>query len=82
MPSQVRQATASTVSLCATICTLVQFLVAASSCRKQINKGSKESEATEASPLPYVSGLLSCTIWLVYSVQIEEAAMIFVNAAG
>jgi hypothetical protein len=82
LPSNVYEATADAVSGTATVCTLIQFLVAALSCRKQIIKEDSSAAAAEASPLPYISGLLSCTIWLVYSMQIEEAAMILVNTAG
>jgi len=81
LSSQAHEATVNTISITATICTLVQFFVAAASCRKQISKDSKD-ETADASPLPYISGLLSCTVWLVYSIQIEEAVMILVNTAG
>jgi len=76
----IHEAAADAIGVSATVSTMVQYFVAVSSCRKLV-KESKDA-AVEPSPLPYVCGLLCCAVWLIYSIQIGEAAMILVNSSG
>ncbi|XP_070502733.1 sugar transporter SWEET1-like [Chironomus tepperi] len=63
---------------CATITTVIQFLTGSLICRNYFKKKS----TGETSALPFVSGLLSCSLWLRYGFLINENSLILVNSIG
>ncbi|XP_055602390.1 sugar transporter SWEET1 isoform X9 [Uranotaenia lowii] len=62
----------------ATISTVLQFLTGLLICRKYIRKKS----TGDTSGLPFISGFLSCSLWLKYGLLSHEHTVIFVNIIG
>uniref|UniRef100_A0A1Q3G2F9 Sugar transporter SWEET n=1 Tax=Culex tarsalis TaxID=7177 RepID=A0A1Q3G2F9_CULTA len=62
----------------ATISTVLQFLTGSVICHRYIRKKS----TGETSGFPFVSGFLSCFLWLKYGMLTEEHVVIFVNIIG
>lgn len=62
----------------ATISTVLQFLTGSVICHTYIRKKS----TGETSAVPFVSGFLSCSLWLKYGLLSEEHTIIFVNTIG
>lgn len=62
----------------ATISTVLQFLTGSVICHRYIRKKS----TGETSAFPFVSGFLSCSLWLKYGLLTEEHTVIFVNTIG
>lgn len=62
----------------ATISTVLQFLTGSLICHRYIRKKS----TGETSSVPFVSGFLSCSLWLKYGLLSEEHTIIFVNTIG
>lgn len=66
------------LSTSATISTVLQFLTGSVICHRYIRKKS----TGETSGFPFVSGFLSCFLWLKYGLLTEEHTLIFVNTVG
>ncbi|KAL1376874.1 hypothetical protein pipiens_016630, partial [Culex pipiens pipiens] len=62
----------------ATISTVLQFLTGSVICHRYIRKKS----TGETSGFPFVSGFLSCFLWLKYGMLTQEHVVIFVNIIG
>lgn len=62
----------------ATISTVLQFLTGSVICHRYIRKKS----TGETSAFPFVSGFLSCSLWLKYGLLADEHTIIFVNTIG
>ncbi|KAG5670888.1 hypothetical protein PVAND_001120 [Polypedilum vanderplanki] len=62
----------------ATFTTVLQFLTGVLICRNYFKKKS----TGESSALPFISGLLSCSLWLRYGFLKSEQVIIFVNIIG
>lgn len=62
----------------ATISTVLQFLTGSVICHRYIRKKS----TGETSGFPFVSGFLSCFLWLKYGMLTDEHVVIFVNIVG
>ncbi|XP_055537996.1 sugar transporter SWEET1 [Wyeomyia smithii] len=62
----------------ATISTVLQFLTGSVICHRYIRKKS----TGETSGFPFVSGFLSCFLWLKYGILTREHTVILVNTIG
>ncbi|GFS53121.1 sugar transporter SWEET1 [Trichonephila inaurata madagascariensis] len=68
----------SIVGKAATVCTIAVFLAGTEICRRIWHKKS----TCDISALPFLCGLMSCSIWLRYGLLIDDSALIVVNATG
>ncbi|GFT69314.1 sugar transporter SWEET1 [Nephila pilipes] len=68
----------SIVGKAATVCTIAVFLAGTEICRKIWHKKS----TCDISALPFLCGLMSCSLWLRYGLLINDSALIIVNATG
>ncbi|XP_058833291.1 sugar transporter SWEET1 [Topomyia yanbarensis] len=66
------------LAMSATISTVLQFLTGSVICHRYIRKKS----TGETSGFPFVSGFLSCFLWLKYGILTREHTVIFVNTIG
>lgn len=66
------------VSSLAVISTVLQFLSGVLVCRQYL----KNRTTGEASALPFISTMLSCSFWLLYGLVRHEDKIIFVNTIG
>lgn len=82
----------------ATLTTVIQFLTGVLICRTYIRKKStgevsgtkckfsnfmtESCQSLQTSALPFVSGLLSCSLWFGYGFLIQDKSLILVNAIG
>uniref|UniRef100_A0A182P8V0 Sugar transporter SWEET n=1 Tax=Anopheles epiroticus TaxID=199890 RepID=A0A182P8V0_9DIPT len=62
----------------ATVATVLQFLTGTVICNRYIRKKS----TGDTSAVPFISGFLSCFMWLKYGVLTEESTVILVNFIG
>ncbi|XP_049295301.1 sugar transporter SWEET1 [Anopheles funestus] len=62
----------------ATVATVLQFLTGTVICNRYIRKKS----TGDTSAFPFISGFLSCFMWLKYGVLTEESTLILVNFIG
>ena len=67
-----------TVSLSATIATVINFLTGLQIIRGYMRKGT----SGDSSGLPFVCGALNCAIWLKYGLLIDDWTMKLVNLIG
>ena len=67
-----------TVSLSATIATVINFLTGLQVIRGYVRKGS----AGDSSGLPFIVGSLNCAIWLKYGLLIDDWTIKVVNLIG
>ncbi|CAG2163178.1 unnamed protein product [Oppiella nova] len=67
-----------TIALVATIITIISFLSGLSICLNIYRKGSTH----EFSSIPFIAGVLCCTLWLRYGYMLSDETMIFVNTIG
>ncbi|XP_058460473.1 sugar transporter SWEET1 isoform X2 [Malaya genurostris] len=66
------------LAMSATISTVLQFLTGSVICHRYIRKKS----TGETSGFPFISGFLSCFLWLKYGILTREHTVIFVNTIG
>ncbi|GBM05661.1 Sugar transporter SWEET1 [Araneus ventricosus] len=66
------------VGKAATVCTIAVFLAGIEICRKIYSKKS----TCDISALPFLCGLMSCSLWLRYGLLINDSALIMVNVTG
>ncbi|XP_035792669.1 sugar transporter SWEET1-like [Anopheles albimanus] len=67
-----------TLASLATVATVLQFLTGSIICRRYFKKKS----TGDTSAVPFISGFLSCFMWLKYGVLTEESTLILVNFIG
>uniref|UniRef100_A0A1B0CYW3 Sugar transporter SWEET n=1 Tax=Phlebotomus papatasi TaxID=29031 RepID=A0A1B0CYW3_PHLPP len=60
------------------VTTILQFLSGILVCRKCMQRKSTEN----VSAMPFISGFLSCSLWLKYGLLTSEASVVLVNIAG
>uniref|UniRef100_A0A1L8DEV2 Sugar transporter SWEET n=1 Tax=Nyssomyia neivai TaxID=330878 RepID=A0A1L8DEV2_9DIPT len=60
------------------ISTILQFLSGILVCRKCMQRKSTEN----VSAVPFISGFLSCSLWLKYGLLTNEASVVLVNIVG
>jgi len=66
------------VGTIATITTIGQFLSGAFTARKVWELGTPG----DISPVPFISGVLGSSLWLLYGVQLSDPMMVYTNVAG
>ncbi|CAB3242002.1 unnamed protein product [Arctia plantaginis] len=66
------------VSTLAVITTVLQFLSGVPVCKKYVNN----KTTAEASPLPFICGILSCFLWLLYGLVKKDNVILLVNMIG
>ncbi|KFM58300.1 Sugar transporter SWEET1, partial [Stegodyphus mimosarum] len=66
------------VGQAATVCTIAVFLAGIEICRKIWKKKS----TSDISALPFLCGLVSCSLWLRYGLLVNDSALIVVNTTG
>lgn len=66
------------VATTASVCTILQFFSGILICQKFVQNGT----TGDASPVPFVSGFLSCCMWLRYGFLLEDTSIIIVNTIG
>ncbi|CAL1288346.1 unnamed protein product [Larinioides sclopetarius] len=66
------------VGKAATVCTIAVFLAGIEICRKIYSKKS----TCDISALPFLCGLMSCSLWLRYGLLINDSTLIMVNVTG
>ncbi|XP_013186447.1 sugar transporter SWEET1 [Amyelois transitella] len=66
------------VSILAVITTVLQFLSGTLVCKQYV----KNQTTGESSPLPFLCGMLSCGLWLLYGLTINDDTITLVNTIG
>ncbi|KAL7288802.1 sugar transporter SWEET1 [Trichogramma pretiosum] len=62
----------------ASICTILQFLAGILVCKKF----AKNKSTGDASGLAFVTGFLSCSLWMLYGFLIQDKSIVIVNCVG
>ncbi|KAJ8683263.1 hypothetical protein QAD02_019055 [Eretmocerus hayati] len=62
----------------ASVCTILQFLSGLLVCRKFI----KNKSVGDASGLAFVTGFISCSLWMIYGMLINDKSITVVNIFG
>nr|XP_053625275.1 sugar transporter SWEET1 isoform X3 [Plodia interpunctella] len=66
------------ISILAVVTTVLQFLSGTLVCKQYV----KNQTTAEASALPFLLGVLSCGIWLLYGLTLNDGTIVLVNTIG